>query len=90
MDMTQDQQEADLDEARRLLHPTQYSADRCRHESITATSLWIFNGRRQIGSITREPGGWRASRMAGGSPSSLRQFQSLERAITHVTDGRNQ
>jgi hypothetical protein len=83
--MTQDQQEADLAAAARLLHPTKYTADRCRHESVTETSLWVFDGRRQVGSITHaQPDAWQASRVVQGMPTSARKFSTLADAVSHI------
>ena len=64
---SQDEQECDLEEVQTYLSVTRLTADRCRHESVTETSIvrsivrsiWIFDGftrrgeRRQIGSIVR-------------------------------------
>lgn len=86
--MTQDQQDADLAAAAQLLHPTKYTADRCRHESVTETTIWVFDERKQIGSITHaRPDAWRASRMAQGMPTSAREFGALADAVTHITKG---
>lgn len=56
--MTQDEMDSDLVMAQSYLSCTRLTVDRCRHESVTETSLWIFDGsdkygRRQIGSVTR-------------------------------------
>jgi hypothetical protein len=83
--MTQDQQEQDLAEARKRLHPTPFTADRCRHESVEETTLWIYDGRRQIGSLTRDKDRWRATRMHNGQPTRQRTDVSLADAITYVT-----
>jgi hypothetical protein len=85
--MTQEQQDADLAAAVRFLHPTPYSADRCRHESVTETSVWVFDGRRQIGSVTHtQSDTWRASRMDRGMPTTSREFPTLADAMAHVTN----
>ena len=81
---TQEEQERDLQDAQTYLSVTTLRADRCRHESVTETSIWVFGGvkdRRgnpirdqQIGCIKRLPGqpqgkyGWEVTRMLNGQP----------------------
>ena len=58
--MTQAEMDADLADARSYLSCTSLTVDRCRHESVDASSIWIFDGflrrgeRNQIASLTRD------------------------------------
>jgi hypothetical protein len=84
--MTPTEQDADLAQAQAMLPPAM-AADRCRHESISHTSLWIYGkDKKQCGSITRTADGqWRASRIYRGMPTSERHFDTLAQAMEHVT-----
>ena len=75
----------DMAEAAALL-PVGLTIDRCRHESVTETALWIFGPEgKQIGSVSFHREGWKANRMANGMPTSQRFEQTLSLAVTHVT-----
>ena len=94
--MTQDEQERDLQDAQTYLSITRLTADRCRHESVTETSLWIFDGKtrrglpRQVASITRISGNpvgdyrWEVTRMAYGQPVARRCERTLLECIGDV------
>jgi hypothetical protein len=98
--MTQAEQDRDLEDARSYLSCTSLTADRCRHESVTETSLWFFAApgadkkarRIQIGSATRtdemDSAGhtyrWRVHRMSGGVPISQCFTASLLEAVTFI------
>ena len=82
--MTQDQQDADLSSARALLPPG-LTADRCRHESITETALWVFDGAQQVASITRDGAAWRATRMLRGMPTAQTMADDLPAAMAYAT-----
>jgi len=78
----------DLAEAATLLPPG-LTIDRCRHESVTATSLWIFDADgKQIASISRHLSDWKANRMERGMPTSQRFTPTLAAAIAHLTEER--
>jgi hypothetical protein len=76
--------ERDLEDARSYLGCTRLTADRCRHETVTQTTLWVFDGKRQIGVAAREDGRWRASHMLRGMPTTERRFATLLEALGHV------
>lgn len=69
MNQTQSEQETELLNAREFLHSFNgLSVDRCRHESVEFTTLWIFGEKEkitgktpQIGCVKRLEGGlnWR-------------------------------
>lgn len=84
--MTPTEQDAHLTQAQAMLPPGM-TADRCRHESITETSLWIFGkDKKQCGSVTHTTNGlWRASRILRGMPTSERHFETMAQAMDHVT-----
>lgn len=84
--MTPAEQDAHLAQAQAMLPPGM-TADRCRHESITDTSLWIFGtDAKQIGSITHTGSGWwRASQMHRGMPTTCLSYPSLREAMQHIT-----
>lgn len=82
--MTQAEQDADLEEARKRLYPTRFTAGRCRHDSVTETTLWIFDGRQQIGSASRNPTGWTANRITRGMPVGQRREPTIEAALSYI------
>ena len=55
--MTNEEMNSDLADAATYLSVTNLRVDRCRHESVTETSLWFFDkdGRR-IAAASRLPG----------------------------------
>lgn len=86
--MTQEEQDRDLADAQAYLGCTSLTVDRCRHESVTLTALWVFSGTdrrgkpRQIGSVTRMEGDpleyrWECTRMAHRIPVARRTFKTL-------------
>ena len=97
---SQDEQECDLEEVQTYLSVTRLTADRCRHESVTETSIvrsiWIFDGftrrgeRRQIGSIVRLPRAstsdyrWGVTRMLHGQPVARRCYRTLLECIGNI------
>lgn len=93
--MTQAQQEADLQIARGILEclpsGSAYNIDRCRHNIVTETALWIFNSQGvQIGSISslgRSPRRWKTNRIHRGLPISEKNFAILEEALEHILEG---
>ena len=93
-------QESELIEARFLvLGFNGVRLDRCRHESVDATTLWLFddsargNG-SQIGCVKRLDGGqeyratceheWEATRMLLGQPVARRCEKTLQAALRWV------
>ena len=75
----------DMAEAAALL-PTGLTIERCRHESVTETALWIFGPEgKQIGSVSFHREGWKANRMMNGVPTSQRFEKTLPLAVTFVT-----
>ena len=84
------------DYAQSYLSVTKLTADRCRHETVTETSLWIFLGlnkygqRRQIACIKRLPRGcvgdyrWEVTRMLHGQPVARRCERTLLDCIGNV------
>ena len=82
--MTQAEQDADLEEARKRLYPTRFTADRCRHDSVTETTLWIFDGRQQIGSASRNSDGWTAHRITKGITAGQRREPTMEAALSYI------
>lgn len=59
--MTNEEMDRDLEEARAYLGCTRLTVERCQHESITTSALWVFDNENmprgmvsnQIGSATR-------------------------------------
>ena len=95
--MTQAEQERDLDEARIYLGCTNLTSDRCRHESVTETSIWVFAQdlgfkparHVQIASVHRDCETtsdyvWEVTRMAYGQPVARRREKTLLAAISWV------
>ena len=82
--MTPAEQDADLEEARKRLYPTRFTAERCRHETVTETALWIFDGRQQIGSASRNRDGWTANRITRGMPVGQRREPTMEAALSYI------
>jgi len=96
--MKQNDQEAELELARCFFSPNDgIRVDRCRHESVTETVLWIFSKNirmPQIGTVKRLDGGaeyrakcqheWEATRMKNGEPVARRCEKTLESALRWV------
>lgn len=98
--MNQDAQENELIEARTLLQGFDgIRLDRCRHDSIDATTLWLFDdGTRskgsQIGCVKRLDGSpeyrakceheWEATRMFAGQPVARRCEKTMEASLRWV------
>lgn len=85
--MTQDEQDAVLLEAQTLAPPG-FTIDRCRHESITETTLWVFHKGEQVGSANQTAKGWTISRIYKGSPFTRRTEESLPLALSHLCQER--
>jgi len=75
--MTQDEQNADLAQAQTYLIGTDLTVDRCKHETVTETALWVYDrDKHQIGAITRlSPEStskyrWECTRMWRGMPTA--------------------
>ena len=83
MTQTQADQDRDLEDAQTYLSVTTLTVDRCRHDSVTETSLWVFDqDKRQIGAIVRLPDNrsdyrWEVSRILKGQPVSRRCERTL-------------
>ncbi len=100
MTMTQAEQDRDLTDARAYLSATKLTADRCRHASVTETSLWFFLPGAdkkakpiQIGSASRLPPErdnrlrtcrWEVTRMFNGQPVARCYAGSLLEAVTYI------
>lgn len=91
--MTNDEMERDLEDARAYLGCTRLTVDRCRHESVDQSALWIFDGVDQIGSATRldtpyEKAGymirWRCSTLHRGSTANGVYLPSLLDCMGHI------
>lgn len=82
--MTQAEQDRDLADAQAYLSATTLTVDRCRHESVDATSLWFFHDGKQVGAASRTATGWQVSGMAGGMPTSQHSERTLLDAIGHL------
>jgi hypothetical protein len=65
-----------------------FTLDRCRHESVAMTSLWLFDADgKQIGACSRDGNGaWRASYMHKGMPISQREYFHMVDALDYVAD----
>ena len=81
--MSQEDQELDLEHARALASGD-VELDRCRHESVDQTSLWILKAGQQIGSVTRDGSMWRATLMHRGMPVGQRITPNLRDAMAYV------
>ncbi len=86
--MTDEEMDRDMAEATALLAGTGLRVDRCRHEAVDKTALWIFDGKEHVGSVARVARDWywKANRMHRGMPTSERFFPNLAEAIPHITD----
>lgn len=89
--MTAAEMDSDLMEAEVRLARTRFRVARSKHRDTTETTLWVFDGTRQIGVAAREPTCWRASHMRNGMPTSSVHTPTLDDALTHIMqreDGR--
>lgn len=75
--MTQDEQSDDLAHAQTYLIGTNLTVARCEHETVTETTLWVYDrDQHQIGAITRlSPEStskykWELTRMWRGMPTA--------------------
>lgn len=93
--MTQDEMNTDMEDAKSYLSCTRLTVDRCRHESVTTSSLWIMDGANQIGSATRltpsegyerhgTPMRWRCSTIHSGQCANGVYVSTLLDAIGHI------
>jgi hypothetical protein len=82
--MTQDEQEQDLELARSYFNATKWTVDRCRHETVDHTSLWIFDGKKQIASMIWQRGEWKVNRLRDGMCLSERFFASIRDCIRYL------
>lgn len=73
----------DLEHARAMAAGN-LTLDRCRHESVVETSIWVHRDGQQIGAITRDGDMWRASRMSRGLPVGQRTTTNLGDAMAYV------
>jgi hypothetical protein len=82
--MTQDEMNVELAEAQAYL--PHLRLDRCRHESLTMTSLWLFDADgQQIGACSHTGnGGWRASHMHQGMPIAQREHFIMLDALDYI------
>jgi hypothetical protein len=87
--MTPKEMDQDVEEAQTYLSVTTLRADRCRHESITETTLWFYDATgNQIGAASRLPSSdsewarqrnlkWEVTRMLNGQPVARKCVASL-------------
>lgn len=87
--MPPDEMDRDLAEMRSHLAGVSLDVERCRHDSITPTALWVFdkNG-RQIASVSRletsSKYAWEASKTRDAMPITRLSFETLSAAAAHV------
>jgi hypothetical protein len=81
--MTQEDQDIDLAHAAALA-AGDVKIDRCRHETVVETSIWVHRGGAQIGAVTRDGEMWRATRMSRGLPVGQRITRNLGEAMAYV------
>jgi hypothetical protein len=94
--MTAAEQDDDMEVAAALLSCTRFTVDRCAHDAVTHTALWIFDGETQIASISRQAPmdgfparyPWEAALMSGGIPTAHRLCDSLAGACTWILEQR--
>lgn len=94
--MTPAEQDDDMEIATALLSSTRFTVDRCAHDAITHTALWIFDGDVQIASISRRPHIdrfptrylWEVSLMSDGVPTARQLCDSLASACTWILETR--
>jgi hypothetical protein len=84
MKMTEQEMDCEVADAQAYL--PHFTLDRCRHESITTTSLWLFDAEgKQIGACSRQyNGGWLASHMDKGMPIAQRGFFVMLDALDYI------
>ena len=87
--MTQNEMDGDLDDMRSYLSVTSCIVERCRHETVEMTSLWIFDkDGRQIASFQRVETSsqykWRGQKIRQGLPITDLPFCNLNEAAAYV------
>jgi hypothetical protein len=80
------EQEMDCEVADAQAYLPHLRLDRCRHESVAMTALWLFDAEgKQIGACSRtDNGGWRASHMHQGMPTSQREHFLMLDALDYI------
>lgn len=87
--MSPDEMDRDLDDMRSHLAGVSLDVERCRHDSITRTALWVFdkNG-RQIASVSRlqtsSKYAWETSKIRDAMPITCLPFETLSEAAAYV------
>lgn len=84
--MTQDEQEADLFSARVMTGQDGITLDRCRHDSVMETSIWVYRDGKQVGSVTRAGDAWTATRLLRGMPTGQRSMPTLRDAMSYAQE----
>jgi hypothetical protein len=84
MKMTHEEMDLEVADAQHYL--PHFKLDRCRHESVSMTSLWLFDAEgKQIGSCSRtDNGGWRASHMHKGQLVAQRHIFLMLDALDYI------
>ncbi|WP_294533389.1 hypothetical protein [uncultured Rhodoblastus sp.] len=87
--MTQNEMERDLDDMRSYLSVTSYIVERCRHESVEMTKLWVFDkAEKQIASFERmetlSQYKWRGQKIRDGLTITDLPFHNLNEAAAYV------
>ena len=90
--MSPAEMDADLAEARALLSCTALTLKRCEHVSVDQTALWVFEGDKQIASISRlalashprRDDKWSATRMSQGQAMAHRWCATLAEACAYA------
>lgn len=85
--MTTDQMNRDRDDLATYLSCTRLTVRRAEHKSVTESALLVFDGERQIASVSKTGAKarlWRASMMAGPSRVSSLSFWTLLKAAAYV------
>lgn len=83
---TQEDMDSDLAILKDLISEYKWRADRCRHESVITASLWVFDGDKQVGSITRLNNNYefKVNYIVNGMPHSEFRAVGLYEAISHL------
>lgn len=87
--MTQHEMDSDLEDMRSYLSCTSLVVERCAHESVDQSVLWVFDkDGKQIASISKKETfsqfKWDASKISGGLPITLLPFRNLLEAAAYV------
>jgi hypothetical protein len=87
--MTQNEMNNDLEDMRSYLSVTSCAVERCRHESVEMTSLWVFDkDGRQIASFQRYETSsqykWRGQKIRDCLPITDLPFRNLNEAAAYV------